>query len=195
LDDQRIVQLIAPNESVLDLGCGEGDLLAALRARGHGKLRGIEVKHESILAAVARGLHVLDYDLNKGLPEFADDSFDVVVLSATLQAIERTDLLLDEMLRVGTRCIVSFANFAFRDLRRMYAEEGRSPKAVGEYSYDWFNTPNRRFPSIADVLDLLAEKGAMIHEASFLDTTPGTVIAADDVPNLNADTAVLVVSR
>jgi len=194
LDDRRILELIEPGESVLDLGCGEGALLAALRARGHARLCGIEVKQDAILAAAGKGLAVLDYDLNQGLPEFADQCFDVVVLSATLQVIERIDLLFDEMLRVGRRCVLSFANFAFRDLRRMFAEQGRSPKGVGEYSYEWYNTPNRRFPSIADVLDLLQRKGAVIHHAEYLDTTRGEAVAPADA-NLDADTAILVISR
>ncbi len=166
-----------------------------MRDRGAGRLCGVEVKEHNIVATAQRGLAVLDYDLNKGLPEFADDSFDVVVLSATLQAVENIGGLFEEMLRVGRRCVVSFANFAYRELREMYAEQGRSPKAQGEYSYDWYDTPNRRFPSIADVKDLLADKGAVIHEGVYLDTRAGTVIAEDDDPNLNADTAVLVVSR
>lgn len=195
LIDGRIVGLIKPGESVLDLGCGDGRLLSALRDRGAGRLCGVEVKEHNIVATAQRGLAVLDYDLNKGLPEFADDSFDVVVLSATLQAVENIGGLFEEMLRVGRRCVVSFANFAYRELREMYAEQGRSPKAQGEYSYDWYDTPNRRFPSIADVKDLLADKGAVIHEGVYLDTRAGTVIAEDDDPNLNADTAVLVVSR
>lgn len=194
-DDRRILELIEPGESVLDLGCGDGALLAALRARGHTHLLGIEVKQDAILAAAGRGLSVLDYDLNKGLPEFADQCFDVVVLSATLQVIERIDLLFDEMLRVGRRCVLSFANFAHRDLRRMYAEEGRSPKAAGEYRYEWYNTPNRRFPSIADVLDLLKTKRATIHDATYLDTTRAVRIDESNDPNLNADTAILVISR
>ncbi len=195
LIDGRIVALIQPGESVLDLGCGDGRLLSALRDRGAGRLCGVEVKERAIVATAQRGLPVLDYDLNKGLPEFSNDSFDVVVLSATLQAIGRIDVLFDEMLRVGRRCVVSFANFAYRDLRQMYAEHGRSPKAQGEYSYDWYDTPNRRFPSIADVEDLLTAKGATIHRGIYLDTQAGKVIAEDDDPNLNADTAVLVISR
>ncbi len=195
LIDERIAELIKPGESVLDLGCGDGRLLAALRERGAGRLCGVEVKEPAIVATARRGLPVLDYDLNKGLPEFSDHSFDVVVLSATLQAVGRIDVLFDEMLRVGKRCVVSFANFAYRDLREMYAEHGRSPKAKGEYRYDWYDTPNRRFPSIADVQDLLTAKGATIHQGIYLDTQAGKVIAADDDPNLNADTAVLVISR
>ncbi|GAB4189634.1 MAG: homoserine O-acetyltransferase [Phycisphaeraceae bacterium] len=193
--DQRIVELVNPGESVLDLGCGDGRLLAALRDRGAGRLCGVEVKASAIIAAARRGLNVLDYDLNKGLPEFNDHSFDVVVLSATLQAIENIGWLFDEMLRVGNRCIVSFANFAYRDLRRMYAEEGRSPKAEGEYCYEWYDTPNRRFPSIADVHDLLNAKGATIHTAIYLNTHEGRIVPDEDDPNLNADTAILVMSR
>ncbi len=195
LIDRRIVELIKPGESVLDLGCGGGRLLSALRERSAGRLCGVEVKERSIVATAQRGLPVLDYDLNKGLPEFSDDSFDVVVLSATLQAIDHIDTLFDEMLRVGKRCVVSFANFAYRELRDMYAKQGRSPKAKGEYSYDWYDTPNRRFPSIADVQDLLTAKGATIHQGIYLNTHEGKIISDDHDPNLNADTAVLVISR
>jgi len=84
LDDQRILETIEPGDSVLDLGCGNGQLLAALRARGHQRLCGVEVRQSSIIATARRGLPVLDYDLNLGLPEFADNCYDVVVLSATL---------------------------------------------------------------------------------------------------------------
>lgn len=195
LIDKRIVDLVEPGESVLDLGCGDGHLLAALRKRGAGRLCGVEVKQSLLIATAQRGLPVLDYDLNKGLPEFSDHGFDVVVLSATLQAVDNIGVLFDEMLRVGKRCVVSFANFAYRDMRRMIAEEGRSPKAKGEYRYDWYDTPNRRFPSIADVQDLLTTKGATIHTGIYLNTHEGVTISQDNDPNLNADTAVLVVSR
>jgi homoserine O-acetyltransferase len=195
LDDQRILETIEPGNSVLDLGCGDGHLLAALRARGHTRLCGVEVRQSSIIRTARRGLPVLDYDLNLGLPEFADDSYDVVVLSATLQAIDNLENLFDEMLRVGKRCVLSFANFAFRDLRQMYSQQGRAPKMEGEYQYEWFNTPNRRFPSIADVEDFLAYKGATIHRSTYLDTRAGIVVAAEADPNLNADTAILVFSR
>jgi homoserine O-acetyltransferase/O-succinyltransferase len=195
LMDRRIVKLIEPGESVLDLGCGDGHLLAALRSRGGARLCGVEVKQSLLIATAQRGMPVLDYDLNKGLPEFSDYSFDVVVLSATLQAVDNIGVLFDEMLRVGKRCVISFANFAYRDMRRMIAEEGRSPKAKGEYRYDWYDTPNRRFPSIADVQDLLTAKGATIHTGIYLNTHEGVTISEDNDPNLNADTAVLVVSK
>ena len=88
--------------------------------------------------------------------------------------------------------IVSFPNFAYRALRDDYVKRGRSPKAQGEFSYDWFNTPNRRFPSIADVQDLCRQKGILIEQELYFDSTVDQQIAADDDPNLNADTAILV---
>ncbi len=192
--EEWILKEIPAGASVLDLGCGDGHLLAALRKRSHRKLVGVEVAQESILMAGRRGLHVIDYDLNEGLPAFIDNQFDVVVLSATLQAVANVEMLLDEMVRVGRRVIVSFPNFAFRHLRDDYIQRGRSPKGPGEFAYEWYNTPNRRFPSIADVHDLCATKGLRLEREYYFDATTGKQIGADEDPNLNADTAVLIIA-
>ncbi len=196
--DRHLLDFIPAGASVLDLGCGSGRLLAELRDRGHQTLMGVEVAQDKLIAAVRRGLDVIDVDLNAGLPAFSDRQFDVVVLSATLQIIENVAGLLDEMTRVGQRVVVSFSNFAFRDFRKMFAEQGRSPKAEaggGSYGYEWHDTPNRRFPSIADFEDFCTQRGLAIHRASYLDTTTGAVVEADDDPNLNADLAIVEVSR
>jgi homoserine O-acetyltransferase len=193
--EQQILALIPHGASVLDLGCGSGRLLAALRRRGHRRLVGVEVAQEKILAAASRGLDVIDYDLNEGLPAFIDQQFDIVVLSATLQAVSNVEELFDEMLRVGKRVIISFPNFAYKALRDDYVRRGRSPKAPGEFEYEWYNTPNRRFPSIADVLDLCRTKGVTIHQAVYIDSNTQQMIAPDQDPNLNADTAILSFSR
>ncbi len=201
--EQRILVEIPEGASVLDLGCGDGHLLAALRCRGnerrqgqrngHDKLVGVEVAQDNLVRTGRRGIHVIDYDLNDGLPAFIDKQFDVVVLSATLQAVANIERLFHEMIRVGKRIIVSFPNFAYRELRLDYVVRGRPPKAPGEFGFEWYNTPNRRFPSIADVQDLCREKSLRIEKAIYFDASKGIEIAAHDDPNLNADTAVMII--
>ncbi len=200
--EEAILNLTPVGANVLDLGCGDGHLLASMRARqaesdgiAMATFVGVDVAQENLIRAAARGLDVIDYDLNHGLPAFIDDQFDVVVLSATLQAVANIDELFDEMLRVGKRVIVSFPNFAYRKLRDDYVLRGRSPKAPGEFNYAWYNTPNRRFPSIADVHDLCQQKNVTIDQAVYFDSTIEARIDADNDPNLNADTAILVLSR
>lgn len=195
LAEQHLLDLIPGDASVLDLGCGSGRLLSALRDRGNSRLMGVEVAQVKILSAANIGLNVIDYDLNKGLPAFIDQQFDVVVLNATLQAVENVEMLLEEMLRVGRHVYVSFPNFAYRALRDDYVARGRSPKAPGEFSHDWYNTPNRRFPSIADVTDLCASRGISILNSLYFDSAVNQIVDADDMPNLNADTAILVLGR
>ena len=193
--EKIIVDEIPEGASVLDLGCGDGRLLAELKRRGHQRVVGVEVQQENLLSAGRRGLDVIDYDLNEGLPAFGVDQFDIVVMNETLQVVPNIERLVDEMMRVGKQVIVSFPNFAYRSLREAYAKGGRSPKAPGRFSYEWYNTPNRRFPSIADVEELCQQKGLTIEKAIYFDNALNTQIAADNDPNLNADTAVMVLSR
>lgn len=195
-EPQRLImEMIRPQASVLDLGCGDGRLLAALRDRGHEQLVGVEVVQDGIHRAAALDLNVIDHDLNQGLPAFTDRQFDIVVLSETLQVVANIDSLIKEMLRVAEVSIVSFHNFAHRELRKDYVERGRSPRAEGLYDHQWYNTPNRRFPSILDVEDLIRDNSAQIHEAIYLDTRYGKQIEAGNDPNLNADLAILAISR
>ncbi|WP_404308049.1 homoserine O-acetyltransferase MetX [Neorhodopirellula lusitana] len=196
--EESILDLVATGDSVLDLGCGQGELLSAIQQRDadkSGRLMGVEVAQENILATAVRGIHVIDYDLNNGLPAFIDNQFDIVVLNATLQAVKNVVELLDEMLRVGKRVVISFPNFAYRRLREDYVNRGRSPRAPGEFDYDWHNTPNRRFPTIADVHDLLSDMNVTIDREIYWDVTDKKSIAVDDEPNLNADTAVIEMHR
>jgi homoserine O-acetyltransferase/O-succinyltransferase len=193
LDYDMILELIPPGAGVLDLACGTGVLLRRLRERGHLRVVGVELDERAVLACVESGLDVVQRDLEEGLAPFIDGQFDVVVLSQALQAVTDTEGIIEEMLRVGRLGIVSFPNFAYRALRRMLAEEGRSPKAGGAYHFEWYNTPNRRFPSIADFEEFCERRGIRCHRKVFLDSESGHWIADD--PNLNADVAIFVLSR
>lgn len=192
-DYDRILDLIPEGASVLDLGCGTGELLSRLRARGHRRVMGIDVAEARIIETARAGHEVIDHDMNEGLPQFADDAFDVVLLSQTLQALPNVSLVLSEMVRVGRWAVVSFPNFAYHKIREMLYHEGRSPKSDGEYGYEWHNTPNRRFPSIADFEAYCEKEGLVVHQAIHLDSSEDIEITED--PNRNADLSVFVLSR
>ena len=193
LDYDRIVELIPPSASVLDLGCGTGRLLAWLKHQGRGRLVGVELNERKILGAIQRNLDVVQADLNEGLQAFADKQFDCVVLSQTLQAVKDVEGVVAEMLRVGATCIVSFPNLAFHKLRRILAEEGRAPRAYGWLRDKWYDTADIRFLSIADFEDFCHEKALHIQRRIVLNTEVGAEITEN--VNLDADLAIFVLSR
>jgi homoserine O-acetyltransferase len=193
LDYDRIVELIPAGASVLDLGCGSGALLGRLREGDHRRLVGVELDERKILTCVGRGLDVIQADLNKGLGAFRTGEFDRVLLSQTLQAVFDVEGVLKEMLRIGQCCIVSIPNFAYHRLRHMLAEEGRAPKAGGVLRYEWYNTPNIRFFTIADFEEFCRAKNIKVHRRIALDTEAGAEVFEE--PNRNADLAIFVISR
>ena len=193
VDHERLIELIPPGASVLDLGCGNGDLLERLRARGNSPVMGVEWDEQMLAACINRGFDVVHIDLNLGLTSFVRQQFDYVVLSQTLQSIVDTEGVMNEMLRIGKRGVVSIPNFAYRPLRQMLYREGRAPKTTGLYHHEWYETPNRRFPTIADLEAFCHARDITIRRKVCLDTEAGRVI--DDDPNLNADTAIFVISR
>jgi len=178
--------------SVLDLGCGGGQMLLRLKRRGWRRLQGVEIDQRAVLTCVRRGIDCIHADLAAGLAQFADKEFDFVLLSRTIQAVYDVESLMDDILRVGRRCVVSIPNFGYEPLRRMLHEQGRAPEA-GVLHYKWYNTPNIRCVSIADFEDFCREKGATIHSMVALNTEQRREITDD--PNLNADLAVFVISR
>ncbi len=193
LDHSQIIELIPPGSSVLDVGCGPGDLLARLRERGEDRLMGAEVDGAAVVAAVQRGLDVVQVEAEHPLASFGDGRFDIVVLSQTLQSIADTEGIIRAIIRAGKKAIVCFPTLAYHRLRKMLAEEGRSPKSAGSYPHEWYNTPNRRFPTILDFEEFCREKSVRIHERIYFDTHTHQRITTD--PNLNADTAIFVISR
>ena len=193
LDYDRLAALIPTTATVLDLGCGSGGLLERLRQEGRRRLVGLDLDETRVLAATRRGLDVIQADLNAGLGAFATREFDYVVLSQTLQTVKDVEGLIDEMLRVGRTCIVSFPNLAYHRLRQMLSREGRSPKAAGLLRYEWYNTPNIRFCSLTDFDEFCQRKNIRVCRRIGLDTEIGVEVL--DEPNLNADLAIFVIAR
>ena len=193
LDYEMILRLMPEAASVVDLGSGNGELLSLLRDRGYAPLLGVERDPSQVVRGVERGLSIIHADLDKGISAIPNQSFEVALLSQTLQSIVDVAGVLDEVVRIGRRAIVSFPNFAHEPLRKMFMKEGRLPKEEGLYAYEWHDTPNRRFPSILDFQELCANRGIRILEEIYFDSATGQEIVDD--PNLNADVAVVALAR
>jgi len=143
-----IANWVNSNSKVLDLGCGDGELLNYLKKERNITGYGIEKDPDNWLTSLKKGINVLQVDIEAGLPEFEDNSFDVVILSKTIQSMHNTEEILDEMLRVGKQVIVTFPNFGYwRD--RIQSIQGVMPESK-ELPYSWFNTPNVHLCTIND---------------------------------------------
>ena len=166
-DYDVIAGWVQPGERILDLGCGDGALLKMLAETRGIRGWGIEIAPANVLAAIENGVNVIQSDLEGGLAGFEDRAFDHVVLSRTLQTVRHTEGILREMLRVGREAVVSFPNFAYWR-NRLAVLNGRMPVSE-DLPYQWFDTPNVRFFTIADFEDLCARMGISIREARALD--------------------------
>jgi homoserine O-acetyltransferase/O-succinyltransferase len=191
LDYDVILDMIEPGASVLDLGCGNGDLLAELGGRGEHRTLGVEIHQQDIAACVDKGLDVVHADLNDGLGALGDKQFDCIVLSRALMEIQDVKGVVEEMLRVGRKCIISFPNFGYYKLRDMLYHEGKAPKA-GVLHHKWYDTPNIRVLTIKDFEEFCDELGVTIHQSLALDTEKGVTVS--HAPNSMADLAIYVIS-
>ena len=152
-----ILNWISKEASVLDLGCGDGELLALLINEKQVHAQGIELSETAIQRCVAQGLSVFQQDIDTGLSEYADNSFDYVILNQTLQQVKKPDFALKEALRVGKKVIVGFPNFVQASARFQIFFKGRVP-VTKALPYEWYDTPNLHFLGIADFKRLLQKK-------------------------------------
>ena len=167
LEHQVILELVPRGSSVLDLGCGDGELLAALVSEKGATGQGIEISDKAIYKCVAKGLSVLHGDIDSGLPEYGDKSFDFVVLDQSLQQVKRPDTVLKEALRVGRWVIVGFPNFANLSARCQLFFRGRTP-VTASLPYEWHDTPNLHFLSISDFFEYCRRKKINIDRSVFI---------------------------
>ena len=162
-DLQVIADLVVPGSRVLDVGCGDGALLAYLDAQKRADGRGVEISQTGVNSCVAHGLSVIQGDADADLKDYPSDAFDYVILSQTLQATHNPKLVVSEMVRIGRRAIVSFPNFGFWRVRLNLLFGGRMPvtKALG---YAWYKTPNIHLCTLKDFVAMCREVGVTIEK-------------------------------
>ena len=166
-DLQLIFDWIAPDNSVLDLGCADGSLLAALTQYKNCQGYGLEINTDQVLAAMQRGINVIQADLEAGLEHFNDHSFDVIVLSQTIQSMQNTEHILREMKRVANQAIVTFPNFGYWRNRLQIGLGGHMPVSE-RMPYQWYNTPNIHWCTLQDFEKLCADNNLVIHERAVM---------------------------
>lgn len=192
LTDRVIHAHIDAGSRVIDLGCGDGRLLALLRDRHGCSVQGVELDVERMIAAVSRGVPVIQADLDEGLQDVPDGSFDFAVLSQTLQQVRRPQHVLQEMLRVARRALVVVPNFGHWRVRMQLVLQGRAP-VTSALPYEWYDTPNLHVMSMHDVRDLAAQLGFRIVKE--LPIIGGRAVDRAWAANLRAASALYVLER
>jgi len=190
LEHRVILDLIQESSQVLDLGCGNGELLYVLIKEKNCRGQGIEIDEQSIYNCVARGLNVLHGDIDSGLAEYRAKSFDYVILNQSLQQIKHFDLVLGDALRVGKRVIAGFPNFAYYKSRAQLCFLGRSP-VTKSLPYSWYESPNLHFFSISDFRAYCHKQKIRIETAKFIEEEK--VVCC--FPNFFAQTGIFLISK
>jgi methionine biosynthesis protein MetW len=194
IDYKLIEDLVPQGATVLDLACGDGELLEELVREKGVRGSGVEIRQEAVEACIAKGLSVFHGDLDAGLADYPDLSQDVVVLSLSLQQLRRPRMIVREMARVGKLAVVSFPNFAHWKPRAQLFFRGRMPVSR-ELPYQWWDTPNIHLCTVRDFRGLCREEGLRIEHELYLlgvDQAPPERLP---LPNLLAHIAIFAVSR
>ncbi len=190
LEYRIILDWIMDESSVLDLGCHEGELLALIVKEKNARAHGIEIDEQAIYKCVALGLSVSHQDIDNGLSEYGDESFDYVILNQSLQQVKKPDVVLKESLRVGKEVVIGFPNFAHYKARYQIFFRGKTP-VTPSLPYEWYETPNLHFLSISDFIDYCHRQNIRIKRTSFI----GNTRIAGIFPNLLAQTGLFLISK
>ena len=189
-DHEVIFDWVVSGASVLDLGCGDGELLSLLIEEKQVRAQGIEFNDQAIHRCVVAGLSVFQEDIDTGLSEYADASFDYVILNQTFQQVKKPDFVLKEALRVGKRVIVGFPNFCYIADRFQIFFRGKVP-VTASLPYEWYDTPNLHFLSIADFEDYCHKRNITVKQTAFI----GKGRSVRFLPNLFAETGLFLLSK
>ena len=190
LDHKVIYDLIESGAKVLDLGCGNGDLLDLLVRGKKIKAQGVELSNDAIHACVEKGLSVFHSDIDSGLPYYPNQSFDYVILNQSLQEVKKVETVIEESLRVGKKVIVGFPNFAYFHDRLLLFFGGKAPVSPS-LPHEWYRTPNLRFLSVKDFRKFCVQKSYKVLESRFL----GKKTLVWGLPNLFAANAIFVITK
>jgi methionine biosynthesis protein MetW len=186
-----IADNVAAGARILDVGCGDGALMAALRDTKGVDARGLEIESANVSAAVAKGLAVVQGDADSDLADYPDNGFDYAILSQTLQTTRRPDLVMDHLLRIGQQAFVSFPNFAQWKIRFAHMFGGRMP-VTKQLPHRWYDTPNIHHVTIADFKSFVTERGFRIEGEWYL---AGEKARGPGMANLLAEHAVFLLIR
>ena len=189
LDYKIITSIIPPQSRVLDLGCGDGELIAWLMENKDVDARGVELLPDLVQAAISRGASVYQGDIETSLNDYPDQAFDYVILSQTLQQTRHPLQVLRNMLRVGKRAIVAFPNFGHYSVRLAHLFSGRAPRNR-LFPYEWYDSPNLHFLTVDDFEMLCAKENWPVERTIFLAGRR----AVKQFPNLTAEVAVFVIT-
>ncbi|HTF96136.1 MAG TPA: methionine biosynthesis protein MetW [Cellvibrio sp.] len=193
IDLNEIQHWIKQNSRVLDLGCGDGTLLKFLIDNKQVQGYGLEIDAVHINTCIDKGLNVIEQNLDRGLGNFSDKSFDTVIMTQALQTLHFPHLVLDEMLRVGKECIVTFPNFGHWKARFYLATRGRMPVS-DLLPYEWYNTPNIHFCTFKDFEVLCRERNIKVINREVVNEQSGQTLK-DFMPNLFGETAIYHLSK
>jgi len=190
LEYMTILKWIRQGSSVLDLGCGDGTLLNLLVRQKSVRAQGIEIDEQAIYQCVAKGLSVFHEDIDHGLSDYGDQSFDYVILNQSFQQVKKPDIVLREALRVGRKVIVGFPNFAHYQARLQIFFRGKTP-VTPSLPYEWHDTPNLHFLSISDFIEYCRQRKIKLEKAAFV----GKKRRIEILPNLFALTGIFLISN